>query len=85
MKNIENHNVLGKNIEKLNGGNMITCHCVLPTINPLACKNCPNNKETIEYDIVEDVMDEYHYNEELENYKDNIKDIADYLSGLTIQ
>ena len=61
---------------------MKVCHCILPTINPLACKNCPNNKETIEYDIVEDIMDTYNYNEELENYKENIKDIADYLSQL---
>ena len=51
-----------------------------PTINPLACKNCLNNKEIIEYDIVEDIMDTYDYNEELENYKENIKDVADYLS-----
>jgi len=59
---------------------MKVCHCALPTINPLACKNCRNNKEIIEYDIVEDIMDTYDYNEELENYKENIKDIADYLS-----
>lgn len=49
------------------------------------CENHTNNKETIKYDIVENIMDEYDYNEELENYKENIKDIADYLSSLTIQ
>lgn len=58
---------------------MKVCHHALSTINSLAFKNCPSD----DYEIFEDIMDTYDYNEELKSYKDNIKDISDYLYNLT--